>query len=135
MSDAIQRLYDQILSVRAQAPTESRTAKLLQEGVGKMAKKVAEEAVEVSLEAVTQNREALLLESADLVYNLTALWAGLGVTPDEVWREMERREQLYGIAEKLAKVRPGAAGEGAPGAPVPGASPLDDDEPPSEPTL
>jgi phosphoribosyl-ATP pyrophosphohydrolase len=42
-------------------------------------------------------------ESADLLYNLTVLWASAGVQPDDVWREMERREHLLGIAEKLPK--------------------------------
>jgi phosphoribosyl-ATP pyrophosphohydrolase len=41
-----------------------------------------------------------------------------GITPDEVWREMDRREQLYGIAEKLAK-----SAQAAPSAP-PAALPL-----------
>jgi phosphoribosyl-ATP pyrophosphohydrolase len=42
-------------------------------------------------------------ESADLLYNLTVLWASAGVKPEDVWREMERRERLLGIAEKLPK--------------------------------
>jgi phosphoribosyl-ATP pyrophosphohydrolase len=42
-------------------------------------------------------------ESADLLYNLTVLWASAGVKPEDVWREMERREDLLGIAEKLPK--------------------------------
>jgi phosphoribosyl-ATP pyrophosphohydrolase len=42
-------------------------------------------------------------ESADLLYNLTVLWASAGVQPEDVWREMERREHLLGIAEKLPK--------------------------------
>jgi phosphoribosyl-ATP pyrophosphohydrolase len=31
------------------------------------------------------------------------LWAECGITPDDVRAEMDRREQLYGIAEKLPK--------------------------------
>jgi phosphoribosyl-ATP pyrophosphohydrolase len=31
------------------------------------------------------------------------LWASAGVQPEDVWREMERREHLLGIAEKLPK--------------------------------
>ncbi|WP_240447144.1 phosphoribosyl-ATP pyrophosphatase, partial [Pseudomonas aeruginosa] len=40
---------------------------------------------------------------ADLLYNLTVLWASAGVRPDDVWREMSRREDMLGIAEKLPK--------------------------------
>ena len=68
-----------------------------------MAKKLAEEAIEVVIDAVNGNRDAVVRESADLLYNLTVLWASAGVLPDDVWREMERREHLLGIAEKLPK--------------------------------
>ena len=84
-------------------PALSRTAKLRQEGVPKMAKKVAEEAAEVAIEAVTGAREALIRESADLIYNLVVLWSAADVTPQDVFGEMDRRERLYGIAQKLPK--------------------------------
>lgn len=68
-----------------------------------MAKKLAEEAIEVVIDAVNGDREAVVRESADLLYNLTVLWASAGVRPDDVWREMSRREDMLGIAEKLPK--------------------------------
>src|ERR1044071_2870585 len=103
MSDSIGRLYSSVLEARDKGEEGSRTAKLMRDGMAKMAKKVAEEAVEVSLDAVAGNRDALILESADLIYNLAVLWAGSGITPDEFGNEMDRRERLYGIAEKLPK--------------------------------
>ncbi len=66
-----------------------------------MAKKLAEEAVEVVIDAMMGSREAVVKESADLIYNLVVLWVSSGVQPREVWKEMERRERLFGIAEKL----------------------------------
>src|SRR5258707_12182743 len=68
-----------------------------------MAKKRAEEAIEVVIAAVNRNPDAVIRESADLLYNLTVLWASAGVQPQDVWREMERREDLLGIAEKMPK--------------------------------
>jgi phosphoribosyl-ATP pyrophosphohydrolase len=68
-----------------------------------MAKKLAEEAIEVVIDAVNGKTDAVVRESADLLYNLTVLWASAGVRPEDVWREMERREDLLGIAEKLPK--------------------------------
>jgi phosphoribosyl-ATP pyrophosphohydrolase len=103
MVDAIEQLFSRVLAARGLDPAASRTAKLIRDGVPKMAKKVAEEAVEVSLDAVGGNREAMVRESADLIYNLVVLWAGTGVTPSDVWTEMERRDRLLGIAEKLPK--------------------------------
>ena len=71
-----------------------------------MAKKLAEEAVEVIIDAMHGNRDAVVRESADLLYNLVVLWVSSGVLPKEVWREMDRRERLFGIAEKLQKPSP-----------------------------
>ena len=52
MSDSIGRLYQAVLAARDLDPAASRTARLFQRGPTKMAKKLAEEAVEVSLDAV-----------------------------------------------------------------------------------
>ena len=53
----------------------------------------------------TAASEAVIRESADLIYNLVVLWVASGVHPQEVWIEMERRERLLGIAEKLPSRR------------------------------
>ena len=68
-----------------------------------MAKKLAEEAIEVVIDAVHGDAQAVVRESADLLYNLTVLWASAGVRPDDIWHEMERRELMLGIAEKMPK--------------------------------
>ena len=84
-------------------PATSRTAKLLRAGRSKMAKKLAEEAVEVVIDAMHGETEAVVKESADLMYNLVVLWVASGIHPKDVWSEMNRRERLFGIAEKLPK--------------------------------
>ena len=103
MSDSLDRLYHAVIAAKDLDPATSRTAKLFQRGPAKMAKKLAEEAIEVVIDAVNGKTEAVVRESADLLYNLTVLWASAGVRPEDVWREMERREHLLGIAEKLPK--------------------------------
>jgi len=103
MSDSIERLYLAVLAARHLDPATSRTARLFQRGPSKMAKKLAEEAIEVVIDAVNGDAQAVVRESADLLYNLTVLWASAGVKPEDVWREMERREDMLGIAEKLPK--------------------------------
>src|SRR5277367_6516842 len=103
MSDSIERLYLAVLAARHLDPATSRTAKLFQRGPSRMAKKLAEEAIEVVIDAVNGDSNAVVRESADLLYNLTVLWASAGVRPEDVWREMERREHMLGIAEKLPK--------------------------------
>jgi phosphoribosyl-ATP pyrophosphohydrolase len=103
MTDSVERLYEAVIAAKQGDPARSRTARLLRSGRAKMAKKLAEEAVEVVIDAMNGNREAVVRESADLIYNLVVLWVSSGVQPKEVWKEMERRERLFGIAEKLLK--------------------------------
>jgi phosphoribosyl-ATP pyrophosphohydrolase len=103
MSDSLERLYQAVIAARDLDPMTSRTARLFQRGPAKMAKKLAEEAIEVVIDAVNGKADAVVRESADLLYNLTVLWASAGVKPEDVWREMERREKMLGIAEKLPK--------------------------------
>jgi phosphoribosyl-ATP pyrophosphohydrolase len=110
MADSIDRLYQAVVAAERADPTTSRTARLLRAGRGKMAKKLAEEAIEVVIDAMNGQTDAVVKESADLLYNLVVLWVAAGVHPKDVWAEMDRRERLMGIAEKLPKhtVDPGA---------------------------
>jgi len=57
------------------------------------------------IDAVTGDSDAVVRESADLLYNLTVLWASAGVQPEDVWREMERREHMLGIGREAAENR------------------------------
>jgi phosphoribosyl-ATP pyrophosphohydrolase len=103
MSDSLDRLYAAVLAARNADPATSRTARLLRAGRGKMAKKLAEEAVEVVIDAMHGHTDAVVRESADLLYNLVVLWVASGIHPKDVWAEMAHREKLLGIAEKLPK--------------------------------
>jgi phosphoribosyl-ATP pyrophosphohydrolase len=106
MSDSVSRLYQAALACRNDDPSTSRTARLMRAGRAKMAKKLAEEAVEVVIDAMHGDREAVVKESADLIYNLVVLWVSAGIRPEDVWKEMDRRERLLGIAEKVPKKMP-----------------------------
>jgi phosphoribosyl-ATP pyrophosphohydrolase len=103
MTDSVDRLYDAVLAAKSSDPVVSRTARLLRAGRPKIAKKLAEEAVEVVIDAMHGDSDAVVRESADLLYHLVVVWAVSGVRPSDVWKEMTRREQLFGIAEKLLK--------------------------------
>src|ERR1700740_1495818 len=106
MADSITRLFQAVQACRHDDPSTSRTARLLRSGRSKMAKKLAEEAVEVVSDAMNADRDAVVKESADLLYNLVVLWVSSGIRPEDVWREMDRRERLLGIAEKVPKKPP-----------------------------
>lgn len=107
MSDSLERLYHAIVAAKDLDPATSRTARLFQRGPSKMAKKLAEEAIEVVIDAVNGDSDAVIRESADLLYNLSVLWVAAGVRPEDVWAEMNRRERAQGIAEKLPKAGTG----------------------------
>lgn len=104
--DPLRSLYEAVQALRREpstAPEASRTAKLLAQGRARMARKVGEEAIEVAIEAMRGDRDALVMEGADLLYNLVVLLADLDIAPDEILAELRRRELAYGIAEKLPK--------------------------------
>jgi phosphoribosyl-ATP pyrophosphohydrolase len=83
--------------------TSPRTARLLAGGLPRIAQKLAEEATEVVIEAVRGERSAVINEGVDLIYNLVVLWSELGITASEIWAEMDRRQAVLGMAEKLPK--------------------------------
>ncbi|AWU93928.1 phosphoribosyl-ATP diphosphatase [Azospirillum ramasamyi] len=104
--DPLRSLYEAVQTLRREpsaAPEASRTAKLLAQGRARMARKVGEEAIEVAIEAMRGDRAALVMEGADLLYNLVVLLADLDIAPDELLAELRRRELAFGIAEKLPK--------------------------------
>jgi phosphoribosyl-ATP pyrophosphohydrolase len=110
-SDAVvlDRLFAVVESRRSADPTTSHSARLLSRGLAKVAQKFGEEAVECLIEAVAGNREALIAESADVLYHLLVLWVSAGVNPADVWAELMHREGISGIAEKAARAKPMAA--------------------------
>ncbi|MEQ8354921.1 MAG: phosphoribosyl-ATP diphosphatase [Kiloniellaceae bacterium] len=112
MTDALQRLYAAVTLERGENPKTSRTSKLFADGRIKIAKKLVEEASEVSLEYVTNNRDEVVHESVDMLYNWIVLLSEMGIRPAEVWEEMERREAEYGIAGKLPKSENGDGQQG-----------------------
>ena len=47
--------------------------------------------------------EHLAAESADVLYHLAVLWAAAGITPEDVYAELQAREHQSGLAEKVAR--------------------------------
>ena len=100
----LDRLFAVVTERRSADPARSHSARLLSRGPAKVAQKFGEEAVECLIEAVAGNTAALVSESADVLYHLLVMWVASGVTPADVWAELERREGVSGIAEKAARL-------------------------------
>ena len=72
---------DVLVAERERArPQGSYTTRLFEEGVRRIAQKVGEEGVETALAAVAQDENALLGESADLLYHLIVLLRARGLS-------------------------------------------------------
>ncbi len=99
----LDRLYATLADRRGADPAVSYTAKLLAGGTPRIARKLGEEAVETVVAALSQGPGALIGESADLLYHLLVLWQDRGIAPEDVWRALEARMGVSGIAEKAAR--------------------------------
>jgi phosphoribosyl-ATP pyrophosphohydrolase len=111
-ASVLDRLFAVVENRRDADPSVSHSARLLSRGPAKVAQKFGEEAVECLIEAVAGNRDALVAESADVLYHLLVLWVSAGVSADNVWAELVRREGISGIAEKAARARLPAGPDG-----------------------
>jgi phosphoribosyl-ATP pyrophosphohydrolase len=100
MSEPLDRLFATIVARKGADPSQSYTAKLLAAGAAKCAKKFGEEATEVVIAAIQQDKTELAKESADVLYHLAVLWAASGITPDEVYAVLKSREGVSGLDEK-----------------------------------
>ena len=87
----IRYLQSVIQGRHAEMPEGSYTTKLFNRGVNKIAQKVGEEAVETVIEAVAQNREAMIYEASDLVYHLLVLLEATGCSIADLEKELARR--------------------------------------------
>lgn len=96
MSDMLNKL-EAIIRDRKLNPAEgSYTNQLFDEGRGKIAQKVGEEAVETIVAALDQSRREQVGELADLFYHLLVLMAELDVSLQDVELELQKRHQSRG---------------------------------------
>ena len=72
-------------------PEGSYTTSLFQSGVGRMAQKVGEEAVESVIEAMAGNDERLIYEASDMIYHLMVLLTSKGLKFEDLAVELQKR--------------------------------------------
>ena len=101
--DTLLRLEQTIAARAAADPASSYVAKLRQRGTSRIAQKLGEEAVETVIAALSNDRDALRGEAADLLFHLLVLLGEQGIPLAEVMGELERREGTSGLAEKAAR--------------------------------
>ena len=89
----MEQLFATIEQRKTAKPQGSYVAGLLDEGTGRVAKKVVEEAGETMLAAVGETDQRLIEETADLWFHSLILLSSRGLSPQQVWEELERRRR------------------------------------------
>jgi phosphoribosyl-ATP pyrophosphohydrolase len=85
------------------SPDESWTARLVEAGQQKAAKKLGEEAVETVIAALSEDHDSLVAETADLLYHLLVVLKIAGVPLSDVMTELGKRTGQSGLQEKAAR--------------------------------
>ena len=97
------KLEDLVKTINSRAdadPSESWTAKLLAQGPEKCAEKFGEEAVEVIIEAVKGDNNALISEAADVIFHYLVMLKSREINFDDVMKELKSRTNKSGLREK-----------------------------------
>ena len=89
----LDELFGVIRDRQRDLPEDSYTVRLLQEGTGRIAQKVVEEAGETAIAAAQGDTDSLPKEIADLLYHSLVLLAATGVQPEAVWEELRSRRK------------------------------------------
>ena len=108
MTHPLDTLWQTITDRASADPEASYTARLLGRGIGRIAQKVGEEAVETAIEAArleagASTPDKLADESADLLFHLMVLWKAAGLAPEDIYRVLDSRHGVSGIAEKNSR--------------------------------
>lgn len=101
--DIIKELYELVKNRKNEDPEKSYAAKLFHKGRDKISQKLGEEAVEIVIEAIKDDKKGVISESADLLFHLIMLWADMGIKPEKIAEELERRKGKSGIEEKKSR--------------------------------
>jgi phosphoribosyl-ATP pyrophosphohydrolase len=101
LNDLVERVEQ-----RATASAEvSYTRKLLDRGVEHCAKKLGEEAIELAIAAIAEDRDRVIAEAADLLYHFVVVLRARGIALSEVEVALARRTAASGLDEKASRPR------------------------------
>ena len=89
--DIIDTLFSFIEERKKTRKKGSYTSFLFNKGMDKITQKVLEETEETIVEANRGKKKLAVQESCDLLYHLIVMWSKLGITPNEIWIELDKR--------------------------------------------
>ena len=94
MNDTLEKLYKVVLDRKANPQEGSYTCYLFDKGLDKILKKVGEECTEVIIGGRKEDREETIYEIADLTYHVMVLMVQMGISLEDVTRELEKRHVI-----------------------------------------
>ncbi len=107
MTDVLNELAKVLEQRKNAAADSSYVASLHQKGLNKILEKVGEECTETLLAAKdaehSGNTDELIYETADLWFHSLVMLSHLGIGPDAILNELERRFNLSGLEEKASR--------------------------------
>ena len=90
----LESLYQLLLSRKEMLPEGSYTTYLFQKGIDKILKKVGEECTEVIIAGKADDKAETVYEIADLAYHVLVLMAQMGISVEEVRKELASRHVI-----------------------------------------
>ncbi len=87
-------LYDLLKKRKEELPEGSYTSYLFEKGMDKILKKVGEEATEVIIAGKDMDKKESIYEIADLYYHVMVMMVEMGISPDEIKRELAKRHVI-----------------------------------------
>ena len=90
----LEGLYDLLMDRKATLPEGSYTTYLFQKGLDKILKKVGEESTEVIIAGKAEDKAETIYEIADLTYHVLVLMAQMGISVEDVKKELASRHVI-----------------------------------------
>ena len=87
-------LYDLLKGRKKDLPEGSYTTYLFQKGIDKILKKIGEESTEVIIAAKADDKAETVYEVADLAYHLMVMMVEMGISVDDVRKELASRHVI-----------------------------------------
>lgn len=89
-----EELYALLEGRNKERPEGSYTTYLFEKGLDKILKKVGEECTEVIIGGRKEDKEETIYEIADLTYHVMVLMVQMGISLEDVTRELEKRHVI-----------------------------------------
>jgi len=100
MTDILKKLADVLEDRKGEPAGSSYVASLYHKGTDTILKKIGEESAELIIAAKGADKQEVIHETADLWFHSLVLLCSLGLKPDQVFQELDRRFGESGLKEK-----------------------------------